>query len=84
MAKSILDRLKEGDFLTADYVRTYGLIESASFNRLFELEPRMSMSATDAGVLKLDNNESVKLTSTQGAKNLYVALNYYYESARTA
>lgn len=172
MAKSILDRLKEGDFLTADYVRTYGLIESASFNRLFELEPRLSMSATDAGVLKLDNddtgvvfkvvsrnrqilfksfeynanqtatelipapgsgkrivitygsirsestsglayihdgtfkcflvyltnfssfaaanlhipfgdNESVKLTSTQGAKNLYVALNYYYESVRT-
>lgn len=83
MAKSILDRLKEGDFLTADYVRTYGLIESASFNRLFELEPRLSMSATDAGVLSL-GNESVKLTSTQGAKNLYVALNYYYESARTA
>ena len=54
MAKSILDRLKEGDFLTADYVRTYGLIESASFNRLFELEPRLSMSANDAGVLKLD------------------------------
>jgi len=51
MAKSILDRLKEGDFLTADYVRTYGLIESASFNRLFELEPRLSMSANDAGVL---------------------------------
>jgi len=51
MAKSILDRLKEGDFLTADYVRTYGMIESASFNRLFELEPRLGMSANDAGVL---------------------------------
>jgi len=49
MAKSILDRLKEGDFLTADYVRTYGLIESASFNRLFELEPRLSMSALIRG-----------------------------------
>jgi len=58
MAKSILDRLKEGDFLTADYVRTYGLIESASFNRLFELEPRMSMSANDAGVLKLGNDDT--------------------------
>lgn len=58
MAKSILDRLKEGDFLTADYVRTYGLIESASFNRLFELEPRLSMSATDAGVLSLGNEDT--------------------------
>jgi len=58
MAKPILDRLKECDFLTADYVRTYGLIESASFNRLFELEPRMSMSANDTGVLKLGNDDT--------------------------
>lgn len=58
MAKSILDRLKEGDFLTADYVRTYGLIESASFNRLFELEPRLGMSANGAGVLSLGNEDT--------------------------
>ena len=171
MAKPILDRLKEGDFMTADYVRTYGLIESASFNRLFELEPRFSMTVNDVPELKVNDdtgvvfkvvsrnrqilfnsweyaanqtgtillpspgagkrivivygsirteslsgvayihdttfkcymtyissfnsftagelhipfgeNQSVKFTSTQGSKNIYVALNYYYESART-
>lgn len=59
MAKPILDRLKEGDFLTADYVRTYGLIESASFNRLFELEPRLSMTADDVAEFKIANDTGV-------------------------
>ena len=51
MARVVLDDLRAGLYLSANYIRTNYLAESASFGTLFELYHRVEKTAQDANVI---------------------------------
>lgn len=51
MARVVLDNLREGLYLSADYIRTNYLAETASFGTLFELYRDVTKTAQTVGVI---------------------------------
>lgn len=58
MARVVLDNLREGLYLSADYIRTNYLAETASFGTLFELYHRIEKTAQDIGVLNIGASDT--------------------------
>jgi hypothetical protein len=58
MARVVLDNLREGLYLSADYIRTNYLAETASFGTLFELYRDIVKTAQSAGVINLGASDT--------------------------